>query len=219
MSAHSHIDTLLSGNSQWIAHITASDPEFLPESVQGQTPGTLWIGCSDSRVPESVITSSRPGEIFVQRNIANQARLDDVSTIAALRFAVDVLGVQHVVVVGHSDCGAAEASWNAVSPPRHESGLPEGDFATVPDFPVDDPLNRWLEPLTRFAGSLNTPVGRNPVEFLIEENVKRQVAEISDTQIVKEVWSKRDLAIHGWVYELGTGRLRDLKVTRSRPAA
>ncbi|KAG5637135.1 hypothetical protein H0H81_005664 [Sphagnurus paluster] len=235
--AHQHeaLAALLSTNAQWAKDVARAEPGFFEKSAKGQAPlvgpfliandpnaknpeQTLWIGCADSRVPETVITGARPGEIFVHRNIANQFPIDDVSGVAVLTYAVDFLGVQHVVVVGHSECGGAAACLGAVQDPSFSE---YGPIATISKLPPSDPLNRWLEPLTRHAASLNlsnTPKAQ-ALPIIVDENVKRQVENLSKTRTLVNAWAaNKKVWVHGWVYDLATGRLRDLNVTKG-PAA
>ncbi|KAG6833681.1 hypothetical protein H0H87_002877 [Tephrocybe sp. NHM501043] len=217
-STHDALISLLSANAQWAQDVEADEPGFFQQSAKGQAPHTLWIGCADSRVPESVITGARPGEIFVHRNIANQFPVGDLSSEAVLAYAVDYLGVQHVVVVGHSECGGAAACLNAVQRPTFPE---DGPVLTIPSLPYESSLNQWLEPLTTLTGSLqlSTTPKEEALPVIVEENVRLQVENLSKTATLVNAWSssdekKRNVYVHGWVYNLGTGLLRDLKVTR-----
>jgi len=215
---HDPLLTLLSANAQWAEDVERVEPGFFEQSAKGQAPHTLWIGCADSRVPDAVLTGARPGDIFVHRNIANQFHPEDDSALAVLKYAVDFLGVQHVIVVGHSECGGAAACLNAAQRPTFTK---DGPAVTVPSLSPEDPLNRWLEPLTRLAGSLHlsTTPKTEALPIVVEENVKRQVENLCKSATLVNSWAssdakKRSVFVHGWVYELRTGRLRDLKVTR-----
>ncbi|KAF5380821.1 hypothetical protein D9615_004085 [Tricholomella constricta] len=219
---HDSLISLLSANSQWAEDVERVEPGFFEESAKGQAPHTLWIGCADSRVPDNVITGARPGDIFVHRNIANQFSLNDDSALAVLKYAVDFLGVQHVVVVGHSECGGAAACLNAA---QNALFTEDGPVVTVPSLSPEDPLNRWLEPLTRLAGSLHlsTTPKIEALPIVVEENVRRQVENLCKSATLVNAWAsgdekKKSVWVHGWVYNLGTGRLRDLKVTRGPTA-
>ncbi|KAH0583717.1 Carbonic anhydrase 2 [Termitomyces sp. J132] len=235
----SDLDTLLNGlftaNAQWAKDVEAAEPGFFQESVKGQAPHTLWIGCADSRVPESVVLGARPGDVFVHRNIANQFPLDDVNSKAVLEYAVNFLGVQHgafpvvvvhfifptyslpVVVVGHTECGGATACLAAAK----RTTFPEhGQLLTIPTLPYEAPLNQWLEPLTRLAGTLDlstTPM-EEALPVVVEENVKLQVENLSKTTTLANAWAsndnRRNVRVHGWVYNLNTGLLKDLQVTK-----
>lgn len=212
---HVSLNRLLSDNARWAEELNHAEPDFLPTLAKGQAPQVLWIGCADSRVPESVITRSRPGDIFVHRNVANQLLPDDANAMSVLTYAVGTLGVQHVVVVGHSECGGVTACLKAAQ--NHS----DGPITTIPSLPPDAPLNRWLDPLTNHILSL--PLSSMPKEealpIVIQENVKWQVEHICKTKVITEAWSnsdpKKQVWVHGWIYDLASGRLRDLRISRS----
>ncbi|KAF5315516.1 hypothetical protein D9611_004839 [Ephemerocybe angulata] len=216
------IERMLTANSQWAQDVHKAEPSFFEECAKGQSPHTLWIGCADSRVPDATITGSKPGEIFVHRNIANQLKLDDYNALAVLRYAVDYLGVEHVVIVGHTECGGAAACLGAAQRPNLDLEKP---IATVPNLPADSSLNRWLEPLTRKTASLglsSTPHAE-ALPVVVEENVKLQVEMLAKTVTISEAWEKgtpkgQEVWIHGWVYDISTGKIRDLNVTRGPPS-
>ncbi|KAM5545069.1 hypothetical protein V8D89_001180 [Ganoderma adspersum] len=191
------LTNMLSRNEKWVEAMNAIDDQFFPTSAQGQYLKVLWIGCADSRVPESVITDSYPGDIFVQRNIANQLLLTDDNAVSVLNYAVEDVKVEHVViVVGHTNCGGVKAAQDAAqgAPSEPESAL-----------------ERWLVPLTELArkteGDLNT---------LTDANVGEQVANILKSEAIEHEWKHRDVHIHGWMHELETGRLRDLGMSVRR---
>lgn len=207
---------LLSSNAQWAEDINGKNPDFFPCTANGQAPKILWIGCGDSRVPESVITASEPGTIFVHRNIANLFHLHDDNAQAVLEFAVQDLKVEHILVVGHSNCGGVQACINAAAAPV-EADAPE---ATPYDCPAGSnaPLNRWLVPLVELVRATQVPEGRDALDFFIEESVKAQIANVCKTETIFANWANRSLEkkvyVHGMVYDLGTGRLNDLGVSR-----
>ncbi|KAK7467278.1 hypothetical protein VKT23_004336 [Stygiomarasmius scandens] len=216
MSQFPALAQLLSANSQWASDVEHAEPGFFNQCSQGQSPKVLWIGCADSRVPESVITGARPGDIFVHRNIANQFHLDDDSALAVLTYAVDHLGVEHVVVVGHTQCGGAAACFGASS-----NFIPGRPIATVPSLPDNAPINRFLAPLTELAASLqlSSAPAEEAVPALVEENVKMQVENLCQTSIIINAWANKsqkgkDVWVHGWVYDIAQGKLKDLGVTR-----
>jgi carbonic anhydrase len=203
-------------NARWAKDVEKAEPDFFCRSAEGpQKPHTLWIGCSDSRVPESVITNSRPGDIFVHRNIANQLHLKDDNVLSVLAYAVEHLLVKHVVIVGHSECGGAAACIGAVQSPKY----PElGPAQTLPDNSAEEPLNRWLAPLTELVASLNisTLPKSEALPIVVEENVKRQVQNLCQTATIKLAWEKgQEVSVHGWVYDLSTGQLKDLEISKS----
>ncbi|KAF8798149.1 carbonic anhydrase [Phlegmacium glaucopus] len=211
---------LLKSNKKWATEVSQNDPNFFPDSAKGQTPHTLWIGCSDSRVPESVITASKPGVIFVQRNIANQLPSDDINVLSVLAYAVGHLGVENVVIAGHSGCGGAAACLNAAKSPDFD---PHPPIRTIGDEPMNSPINRWLEPLTLLAHCLQLPdTSPNSLAVVVEENVKAQVENLANTETIKDAWlgkthHKQKVFIHGWVYHLDNGLLEDLCITRGPP--
>ncbi|KAH8977683.1 carbonic anhydrase [Lactarius akahatsu] len=193
---------IFSANAQWAEAVNTADPDFFRLSAKGQTPKVLWLGCSDSRVPESVLTASRPGDIFVHRNIANQIHPDDASALAAITYAVAHVRVEHILVVGHTRCGGADAALKAVA----------GTLGTVE--PV---LERWLTPLIELASKLNSEAASDPLTRLVEESVRVQVENVANSEPVRKVWEgQKNLWVHGLVYDLETGTLRDLNVTKGR---
>jgi len=210
------IARLLDNNASWASDVSNAEPAFFPESTKGQSPKLLWIGCADSRVPESVVVACKPGEIFVHRNIANQFHPEDDNGLSVLTYAVDVLHIDHIVVAGHTYCGGATHCYN--------------DAVTSPE-PPSTPLARWLVPLTSLARSQHKSQSlfqqqqeqaltarrdheEVAIRALIEKNVEMQVRNVARTGIVREAWKNgRDVRVHGWVYELESGRLRDLEVS------
>jgi len=199
---------LFLSNAQWLAAVNAAETGFFEQSAKGQSPKILWLGCSDSRVPESVITASRPGDIFVHRNIANQVHPDDDSVLSVITYATAVVGVEHILVVGHTNCGGAAACLNAVT------------GATPPPEPTT-PLGRWLAPLIALVGTLDLKglPESEAMTKIVEESVRAQVANVANTAPMQGAWAagRKNLWVHGLVYELGTGRLRDLGITQGAP--
>ncbi|KAL0570806.1 hypothetical protein V5O48_011142 [Marasmius crinis-equi] len=217
MSHFAPLEQLLSTNAQWASDVDKHDNSFFATTAKGQSPKVLWIGCADSRVPETTITGGRPGDIFVHRNIANQFHPDDDNVLSVLTYAVDFLGVEHVVIVGHTECGGAMACHGACG------GSSYGQ--TIPSLPADDPINKWLQPLTTLAASLqiSSAPTAEAVPLLVEENVKKQVRNLSQTPVIVNAWKNKskkgkDVYIHGWVYDLAQGRLKDLRVTQGPKA-
>ncbi|KAF9469210.1 carbonic anhydrase [Collybia nuda] len=220
---HESLTRLLAANAQWAEDVERVEPGFFERSAQGQAPHTLWIGCADSRVPDAVITGARPGEIFVHRNIANQIHLDDNSALSVLTYAVDYLGVEHVVIVGHSECGGAAACLGAAQNPTYSE---DGPITTLSSLPSAAPLNQWLAPLTKLAASLqlSTTPRHEALPIVVEENVKQQVENLCKTQTIINAWApdnpnKKNVWVHGWVYDLASGKLKDLEVSRGPAAA
>ncbi|KAL1943408.1 hypothetical protein VTO73DRAFT_4483 [Trametes versicolor] len=195
---------LLANNKQWADDVEEKHPGFFEESAHNkQSPKVLYIGCSDSRVPESVATMSMPGDIFVHRNIANQFHLDDDNALSVLTFAVAALGVSHIIVAGHTGCGGVQAAHDTAHPPPSGFEAPQ------------EPLPRWLAPLTEIA---RAPEFEGDLAALTEANVRAQVADVAKTDVVRAAWAEgKDLQVHGWVYELETGRFRDMGISVDGP--
>ena len=193
---------LFDNNQRWAAGMRARDPQFFDRLVHQQTPEFLWIGCSDSRVPANEIVGLLPGEMFVHRNVANVVVYTDLNCLSVLQYAVDVLGVRHVIVCGHYGCGGVRA---ALEGARH--GLVDNWLQHVRD--VQQAHADRLERLTD---------AEERHEVLCELNVAKQVRNVCETTIVQDAWRRgQDLAVHGWIYSLDDGRLRDLEVCISAP--
>lgn len=193
---------LLSSNAQWARDVKLDDKGFFEESAKGQQPKVLWIGCADSRVPESVITASAPGDIFTHRNIANQFPVGDISAESVLEYAVGALGVSHVIVAGHTNCGGAAAALNAAQTGPHPP-------------PSETSLQKWLVPLIQRVVAMNIDSDVSHSDALlavVKENVKMQIENILKTDTIKN--PPRTLYIHGWVYGLATGLIEDLQLTQ-----
>ncbi|KAJ3749817.1 carbonic anhydrase [Lentinula raphanica] len=218
---HNHVvdpyHKLLAGNRHWVKFMHETHPHFFP-GPPSQTPHTLWIGCGDSRVPETTITEALPGEIFVNRNLGNQVRYDDESLMATLSYAVEELltdFAQIVIVCGHTECGAVSASYRA-----RETADAGRTPITIPHQRPDAPLNRFLAPLTSSIRNLVEWLGissvpeREALPLLIRENVRAQVDNLSRTEVVQNAWKTRpigqELLIHGWVYDIRTGFITEL---------
>jgi len=207
-SQHPVLSQLQAANDEWRNAVTQVSPDFFQNSTKGQTPKALWIGCADSRVPESVVLAAKPGDLFVHRNIANQFHPNDDSALSVLTYAIEPLGVKHVIVAGHTQCGGCVGAWNHCANPP----------ANVPDAP----LVRWLTPLIKLADSLG--LGSKPqaeaVDVLVRASVKKQVENVVQTDIIQRAWAEnKDVRVHGWVYELETGKLKDLGITHKAPWA
>jgi len=193
------MDELLKNNLAWASSRSAADPDYFRRLAALQAPDYLWIGCSDSRVPANVITGLEPGEVFVHRNVANLVNPGDLNCLAVLQFAVEVLGVEHVIVCGHYGCGGVQA---AMDGRRH--GL----------------IDYWLQPIRDIADQHADELARiedlaAQQNRLCELSVVLQVRRVAETPIVQDAWSRgQRLKIHGWVYGLHDGRLRDLGCTR-----
>ena len=196
------LDDLKANNRRWAEKKTAVDPSFFKRLVGQQAPEYLWIGCSDSRVPANEIIDLDPGEVFVHRNIANLAPPQDANYLSVLQFAVDVLKVKHILVVGHYGCGGVAA---AVDGKR--LGL----------------IDHWLHPIREVCHDHrheldDLPGERERWDRLVELNVIRQVRNVASDVFVQDAWARgQELCVHGWVYTLGTGLVNDLGVTVSGP--
>ncbi|KAH0833869.1 carbonic anhydrase [Lanmaoa asiatica] len=220
----SPVHILLDGNAKWAHAVDRAEPGFFRKSALGQQPKVLWIGCADSRVPESVLTGARPGDIFVHRNIANQFHTDDDSALAVLAYAIGVVGVEHVVIAGHTHCGGAAACYHAVSA-RSTSisqdtapmDAPAAAAAAALTTTTETPLSRWLTPLIDLIASLDlsntTPA--TALDLIVQENVKRQVEHVCAADPIKQAWQAgKHVWVHGWVYDVASGRIKDLGVSR-----
>jgi carbonic anhydrase len=192
------LDDLKANNRAWSARKTAADAGFFKRLVGQQAPEYLWIGCSDSRVPANEIVDLDPGEVFVHRNIANLAPPQDANYLSVLQFAVDVLKVKHVLVVGHYGCGGIAAAIDG-----QRRGL----------------IDHWLHPIREVRHEHRheldaLPEDRARLDRLCELNVIRQVRNVTSDIIVQDAWKRgQPLCVHGWVYSLSNGLVTDLNVT------
>ena len=193
----SDLNHLLAKNRAWAQSITAEDPNFFTSLSRVQNPEYLWIGCSDSRVPANQITGLKPGEVFVHRNIANVVVHTDLNCLSVLQFAVDVLKVKHVMVVGHYGCGGVLAALKG-----QRLGL------------VDNWLRHVQDVRLKHTDLLQSYAPGKQHDRLVELNVVEQVVNVCQTTAVQDAWSrKQDLTIHGWIYSLEDGLVRDLGVS------
>ena len=191
---------LLDNNKAWVSEQLATDPAYFEKLSKGQHPHSLWIGCADSRVPANVITGTRSGDIFVHRNIANVVVHDDLNMLSVLQYAVEVLEVEHVIVCGHYGCGGVKAALG-----HQNLGL----------------INKWLRYIKDVYrlnfNELDKYTDENKLERrLVELNVIEGVHNLAKTSIIQEAWQKRKgPLVHGWVYDIADGLLRDLGVNMS----
>jgi carbonic anhydrase len=193
-----HLATLLDRNRRWVAERTRHDPEYFRRMSRTHEPHWLWIGCSDARVPANVVTGTQAGEMFVHRNIANQVVGTDNNLLAVVQYAVEVLGVSDIIVCGHEGCGGVKAALGPLAPAHVEGWLTHvrgvarlhaEELAAIPD--EDERVMR-----------------------LVELNVREQVFNLARLPVIQSAWaSGQSLGIHGWVYRLTDGLLRDLHVT------
>jgi carbonic anhydrase len=182
-------------NRAWSARMRENDPEFFERLVRAQRPELLWIGCSDSRLPPDQVVGRLPGEIFVHRNVGNVVVHTDLNCLSVLQYGIEVLGVKHVVVCGHYGCGGVRA---AMSP--EPLGLIDNWLRHIRD--VSAAHREELE-------AIRDPAARQ--DRMCELNVTAQVANVCHTTIVQDAWRRgQALTVHGWIYELGDGLLRDL---------
>lgn len=186
-------EKLLLENKAWAKEMKEEDPQFFERLVNVQSPELLWIGCSDSRVPPNEITQTRPGEIFIHRNIANMVVHTDLNMLSVLQYAVEVLKVKHVIVCGHYGCGGVKAALS-----RQSLGI----------------INKWLRNIKDVYRYHQQEVDAcvsedDKVNKLIELNVREQVYNLAKTSIIQKAWKKFNAPhIHGWVYDLHDGLLR-----------
>lgn len=192
---------LFDRNLAWATTVEKKHPGLLAGLAKGQSPDYLWIGCSDSRVPASQVVDLLPGELFVHRNIANVVTPADASCLSVIHYAVEALKVKHIIVCGHYDCGGVRASMET-----HDHGFIENWLGHIKDVSREhaDQLE-GLDAEARFRQ-------------LCELNVRAQVRNVCDTSVVKDAWSRgQELYVHGWIYDIATGLLKDLRVTTLGP--
>ncbi|KAF8842380.1 carbonic anhydrase [Paxillus ammoniavirescens] len=197
----------------WAQRMTQAFPQYFPDRDAGQHPKILWIGCSDSRIQESDATTSLPGNVFVHRNIANQFHLDDDNALSVLSYGVGELGAQHVVIVGHRNCGGAHAALDAAREPKRAPHHHTTDNLGPKD--PNDALTTWLTPLIDRVKQLALPENADAaLDIVVEENVKLQVNNLTKLESFFKKSAKGPVWVHGWVFDFSTGFLRDLKITQ-----
>jgi carbonic anhydrase len=185
---------LFEQNQEWAAAIRRENPSFFSDLAAQQTPEYLWIGCSDSRVPANQIIDLSPGEVFVHRNIANLVVHTDLNCLSVMHFAVEVLKVKHIIVCGHYGCGGVRAA------------LEDKDHGVI---------DHWLRHI-RDVGRLNADKlkdldDNHKTDLLCELNVIEQVSNVCNSPVVKKAWSEgHELFVHGWIYNIENGLLKDL---------
>lgn len=196
------LDQLKANNRAWAERMVSAKGDFFRRLERQQAPEYLWIGCSDSRVPANQIVDLDPGELFVHRNVANLAPPQDANYLSVLQFAVDVLQVKHIIVVGHYGCGGVAAAVDG-----RRRGL----------------VDHWLHPIREIRDKHRPELDQIADEGarlnrLCELNVIQQVRNVASDIIVQEAWSRGQmLCVHGWVYSLGNGLVTDLDVTVAQP--
>jgi len=202
-TSHITYESLLEGNQKFVEEALEQDPQFFVKLANGQTPPILWIGCADSRVPADRITRTNPGEIFVHRNIANVVVHTDLNLLSVLDYAVNVLKVKHVIVVGHYGCGGVQAAMG-----NKEFGLIDNWLRAIKD--VYQKHTAELDEITD---------EKMKFDRMVEFNVIEGVNNLCKTTIVQSAWARnQELNVHGWVYALDTGLIKDLKVNASDSA-
>lgn len=188
---------LFDKNKKWAENIKASDPDFFTKLSKQQNPEYLWIGCSDSRVPANEIVDMMPGEIFVHRNIANLVIHTDLNCLSVIQYAVEVLKVKHIIVCGHYGCGGIKVAMDS-----REHGLIDNWLRNIKDIYLN---------YQEIVDSLNNE--KEKINLMCEFNVVEQVANICHTTILQKAWkSGQELGVHGWIYGIEDGILKDLNV-------
>jgi carbonic anhydrase len=197
-TSHISYETLLEGNKKFIDKAIEEDPDYFTKLANGQKPPILWIGCADSRVPANQITNTKPGEIFVHRNIANMVVHSDMNMLSVLDYAVNVLEVKHVIVTGHYGCGGVIAAMS-----NQQFGL------------IDNWLCHIKDVYRLHASKLDQITNeKERADKLVEYNVVENVYNLCKTSIVQNAWLKgQELGVHGWVYSIETGVIKDMNVS------
>ena len=193
----SSIQTLIDNNRRWAAETERTRPGYFTQLAQQQNPKYLWIGCSDSRVPANQITGLEPGEVFVHRNVANVVVPTDLNCLSTIQYAVDMLRVEHVMVVGHYGCGGVQAALEGV-----RVGL------------ADNWLRHVRDVADRHARMLAAADPAQRLNLLCELNVIDQVRHVAQSTVLQDAWARgQTLTVHGWVYGLNDGLLKDLRIS------
>ena len=201
MTTTTSIEDLFVHNRAWAAQMERERPGFFTGLMAQQKPKYMWIGCSDSRVPANQITGLEPGEVFVHRNVANVVVPTDLNCLSTIQFAVDMLKVEHLMVVGHFGCGGVKAALN-----NTRVGL------------ADNWLRHIQDVRDRHADLLSGLAEHHRLDALCELNVIEQVMNVAQSTVVQDAWARgQPLSVHGWCYGLKDGKVKDLQVTMSRP--
>ncbi|WP_250658861.1 carbonate dehydratase [Alkalimarinus coralli] len=192
------LSDLLENNKVWAEKIEQTSPGFFEQLSAQQTPEILWIGCSDSRVPANQIVGLLPGDVFVHRNVANIVNQTDLNCLSVIQYAVEVLKVKHIVVVGHYGCGGVKTALH-----NERNGL------------IDNWLRNIKDTYASYQAELEGITDESQrVDRLCELNVMQQVMNVSQTTVVQEAWSKgQNLTVHGWVYSIKNGLITNLDVS------
>ncbi|MDH4377177.1 MAG: carbonate dehydratase [Ramlibacter sp.] len=196
------LEDLFAHNREWAARMEQERPGFFTSLKSQQSPRYMWIGCSDSRVPANQITGLEPGEVFVHRNVANVVVPTDLNCLSTIQYAVDMLKVEHLMVVGHYGCGGVNAALSGT-----RVGL------------ADNWLRHIKDVASRHKPLLDTTDAEHRVSLLCELNVIEQVVNVAQTTVVQDAWARgQSLTLHGWVYGLSDGLIQDLHMTVDSPA-
>ncbi len=191
------LEHLLAKNRAWASAVSDRDPTFFRTLSEQQSPRYLWVGCSDSRVPANEIVDLLPGELFVHRNVANVVVHTDLNCLSVLQYGIDVLGAEHVIVCGHYGCGGVVAALH-----DQRSGL------------IDNWLRHVQDVAEKWGGLLDGLDERDRIDRLCELNVIEQAANVAQTTVMREAWERgQNVRVHGWIYGLTDGLVRDLHVT------
>ncbi len=194
-----HLPSLFEHNRRWAADKLNKDPLYFERLCEIQTPDHLWIGCADSRVPANQIVGLKPGELFVHRNVANVVPPADINCVSVIQYAVDVLKIKHIIVTGHYACGGVQAA--------------------LSDAKLPQPLDAWIDHVRAVRDAHRTeldaiPHDRDRWYRLCELNVQQQVRHVAALPTVTAAWARgQTLDVHGWIYDLHDGLLKDLEVT------
>ncbi|KAF8244213.1 carbonic anhydrase [Wilcoxina mikolae CBS 423.85] len=194
VSFYNIVDHLLTRNREWASRTAENNPALFPTLAVGQSPKILWLGCSDSRVPETTVLNLMPGDVFVHRNIANLLPATDLSSLSVLQYAVEVLQVEHIIVCGHYACGGVNAALG-----QKKLGL------------IDSWLRGIREVRAKYEKQLEGLSQKEQSDKLVEFNVIEQVRSVMKNANVQEAIKERGLDVHGWVYDVGTGECKVLQ--------
>ncbi len=196
----SELNPLFENNKRWVAKIMERDSGFFQKLARQQKPQYLWIGCADSRVPANEIVGLLPGELFVHRNISNVVSLNDPNCLSVIQYAVDVLQVRHIIVCGHYGCGGVDAALH-----NQSIGLADAWIQHVRNV-----KEKYWEELSQLKKVLQ-------LNRLCELNVIEQAANVAHTDILRDAWARQQrISVHGWIYGIENGLLRDLNITINR---
>ncbi len=192
---------LLDNNRRWSEAQTKLDPDFFRRLAEQQNPDYLWIGCADSRIPANQVIGLAPGEVFVHRNVGNIVEQTDMNCLSVIQYAVEVLKVEHIIVCGHYGCGAVQAALT-----DEDHGL------------IDNWLRKIQEVYRLNRAEVDAKEGTARIDRMCELNVAAQVANVGRTTVVQKAWKRgQQLSVHGWIYSLKDGLLRNLGLTVTRP--